>query len=600
MKFSTVAKCFDEIEKTSSRLAITKLLAELFKEATPSEAKCIAYMSLGNLNPVYVGTQFNLAQKNMIVIIAKLLGTSVDTTKQKTKRIGDVGLVAQDYKSRKLEHCTVSDVNSKLHIIHDIAGSGSQINKQQTALSLLRGLDSLSIKYVTRIIVGKLRLGFSDMTLIDAFSWMKKGDKSLRKPLEYAYNVSADIGHIIKTLKEDGEPGIKKIKVTCGIPIRPAGAERLSSSKAIVNKIGSCVAEPKIDGFRLQVHVCEKGSEKKIHFYSRNLQDMSNMFPDLTKAVKGLKVSTLVAEGEAIGYDKETDTFLPFQETVRRRRKHDIEKSAKEIPLRLYLFNLLYYNGKSVLNKGQHDRRTLLLKVCKSASKEVQKIIQPIEQVTIKTSSDLENYFNEQISAGLEGVVVKKTNAPYAAGARNFNWIKLKREETGSISDTIDCVILGYYAGHGKRAKFGIGSFLVGVLNPKNDTFETIAKIGTGLTDEKWKDLKKRCDKIKVKTKPKNVVCAKTLIPDVWVSHEIVCSVRTDEITLSPMHTAGKTDDQGFALRFPRIMTYRDDKSPNDATTIKEIKQLYKIQFSKKKKKKSKINKHTSDQLSIF
>jgi len=599
MKFSAVSICFDEIEKLSSRLAITKKLADLFSSATPQEAAHIAYMSLGNLNPVYVGTQFNIAQKNMINIVAKLLDTSQENVTKKTKARGDIGLVAHDYSPKKPAALSVDEVVEELKAIHDIAGTGSQAQRESKILSLLKKLDNLSIKYVTRIIVGKLRLGFSDMTLIDAFSWMEKGDKSLRKDLEYAYNVSADIGHIIKTLKEGSIDTIKKIDVTCGIPIRPAGAERLATAQAIVKKIGSCVAEPKIDGFRLQVHVCKKGKGQSIHFYSRNLQDMSDMFPDLTKAVKDLKVSSLVAEGEAIAYDQATDTFLPFQETVRRKRKHEIEKVAQEMPLRLYLFNLLYHNGTSLLDKGQHDRRSLLIKMCKTQSKQSQKTILPIEQVSIKNASDLENYFNEQISQGLEGVVVKKPDAPYAAGARNFNWIKLKRQETGSLSDTIDCVILGYYSGSGKRAGFGIGAFLVGVRNEKNDSFETIAKIGTGLTDAKWKELKKRCDDIKVATKPKNVVCAQELTPDVWTTPDIVCSIRADEITRSPLHSTGKTDGEGFALRFPRIMAYRDDKSASEATTVKEIKQLYKIQF-KSTKKKIKKDSGPSGQLSFL
>ena len=178
--------------------------------------------------------------------------------------------------------------------------------------------------------------------------------------------------------------------------------------------------------------------------------------------------------------------------------------------------------------------------------------------------------------------MVKKPDAIYQPGKRNFNWIKFKRQEEGRLEDTIDCVILGYYAGAGKRAAFGIGSFLVGIYNKKEDCFETIAKIGTGLKDEGWKELKKKCDEIKVSAKPKNIVCAKELYPDVWVHPEIVCLIRADEITLSPLHTAGKTKEHlGYALRFPRFMGYRSDKGPEESTTIKEIKRLYEDQFVK-------------------
>jgi len=193
-------------------------------------------------------------------------------------------------------------------------------------------------------------------------------------------------------------------------------------------------------------------------------------------------------------------------------------------------------------------------------------------------------------------------NSIYQPGKRNFNWIKLKRQETGHIEDTIDCVILGYYSGHGKRASFGIGALLVGVYNKNKDCFQTIAKIGTGLSDKEWREQRKICDEISVKVKPKNIECAKGLVPDVWVSPEIVCLIRADEITLSPLHSAGATKkDHGFALRFPRIMGYRPDKSPKEVTTIKEINRLYDDQFKdKKRKKKKKKQKSVKGQKLIF
>ncbi len=215
-----------------------------------------------------------------------------------------------------------------------------------------------------------------------------------------------------------------------------------------------------------------------------------------------------------------------------------------------------------------------------------------IEEEKVKDAKDLENYFMENISSGLEGLVVKRPDAVYQPGKRNFNWIKLKRQESGSLDDTIDCVILGYYFGRGKRASFGIGALLVGIYNPKDDVFETVAKIGTGLTDAKWIEQKKMCDKIKVAKCPSNVECAKELYPDVWVAPKIICMIRADEITRSPLHKAGSTeDDMGLALRFPRILGYRPDKSATDATTVKELENLFDIQFDKQRSKKSKSNK---------
>ena len=598
MKFKFVAELFDKIEKESSRNEITKLLADLLKKASPEEAAILSYLSLGELRPSYLGTQFNVAEKILINVVATALNKSVPTIKSHLKKLGDLGLVFLDFgfsQSSQIElfedsvkkDLTVLQVYERLEKILEISGVGSQEKKEQEILFLLKSLDLLSVKYILRIIMGKLRLGFSDMTLLDAFSWMEKGDKSLRVILEDGYNVSADIGLIAKELKEKGIRGIESMSVQPGIPVRPAAAERLESAKAIVEKLGKCVAQPKLDGFRLQVHFFKSKGKNVVKFFSRNLQDMSHMFPELTNAVKNMKVESFVAEGEAICFDQEIGTFLPFQETVKRRRKHDVEQFVLDFPLHLYLFDLLYLNGKSLLDFDHKQRRDLLIDTLENNSSEFKKTIFLIEEKEIASSKELEDYFNENIACGLEGLVVKKIHAVYKPGKRNFNWIKLKREETGHLDDTIDCVILGYYAGHGKRAHFGIGAFLVGVYNSKKDIFQTVAKIGTGLSDEEWKILRGKCLEFEVDSKPKNVECDNNLYPDVWVAPKIVCAIRADEITVSPIHTAGETLDKGgFALRFPRIMGYRDDKSAGDTTTVEELKHLYEIQFKKSKKGK--------------
>jgi len=256
-----------------------------------------------------------------------------------------------------------------------------------------------------------------------------------------------------------------------------------------------------------------------------------------------------------------------------------LKRQYKKCPFVFFLFDLLYLDGQEYLSKTHAQRRKKLLSLFEDAKKDT---VQVIDEKKIGTAKQLEDYFNANIAAGLEGLVIKKEDSIYQPGKRNFNWIKLKRQEEGHLEDTIDCVILGYYAGKGKRARFGIGAFLVGVYHKKMDRFETVAKIGTGMSDVEWKELKTTCDRIAVNKRPGNVECPKELYPDVWVSPELVCLIRADEITVSPLHTAGKTDDTlGFALRFPRFMGYRPDKSPEQATSVKEIKGLYKDQFGR-------------------
>ena len=580
MKFKIVGEQFQKIEQISSRLKMTQLLAELFKKATPREAQIISYFSLGELYPPYKNLQFNIADKLMFPIVARLLGKTESAIKKAVQKAGDIGAVVGEWEwLQSSTDLTVTNVYAQLCALEKITGTGSQEKKADALFELLGDLDSASAKYVVRIVLGKLRLGFSDMTVIDALSWMEVGDKSLRKEIEHAYNISVDIGLIAKMLKEGGIKAIEKMKISIGIPIRPAAAERLPNAKAIIDKIGECVAQPKLDGFRLQIHVDKTGSKPKVYFFSRNLKDMSDMFPDLIKSIASLKVKTLICEGEAIGYDPNTDSFLPFQETVKRKRKHGIEKAATEFPLKLFLFDLLYLDGKSLLDEPHEERYEKLKKLVKV---DPDNPLQFIEEKEIKTAKELEEYFYSMIDEGLEGVVVKRMDAVYQPGKRNFNWIKLKRQEEGELEDTIDCVILGYYHGSGKRAAFGIGAFLVGVFDKKDDRFETVAKVGTGLSDAAWKELRKKLNKVAVKKKPNNVVCAKKLYPDVWTAPEIVCMIRADEITKSPTHTAGKTDKElGFALRFPRFMSYREDKSPEDATTVAELKTMFSHQKSR-------------------
>jgi DNA ligase-1 len=578
VKFRVAAECFDAIEKTSGRLEMTQLLAALLGKCNPHEAEIVCNLVLGQLHPPHKAQQFNIASALMIKIIALVLGKSEDAAKKQVKETGDVGLVVGEGSWSASSDMTVSEVYEALEKLVTITGAGSQEEKIKAVQALLLKLDPLSAKFVVRIIVGKLRLGFSDMTLVDALSWMAVGNKSIRDTIENAYNVCADIGYIARVLKQDGIDAIEHMTAHVGTPIRPAAAERLPTARAIIEKIGPCIAQPKLDGFRLQIHIDKHAEKPVIHFYSRNLTDMSQMFPDLVAALQDIDVTDLIAEGEAIVFDPYTGSFLPFQETVKRKRKHDIEQVMAEFPLQLFLFDLLYLNGRELLSLTHAQRREKLLSLFKNSTNPIVKVI---EEKEIHTPQELETYFAENIAAGLEGLVVKKDDSIYQPGKRNFNWIKLKRQEEGHLEDTIDCVILGYYAGRGKRAQFGIGAFLVGVYNPAEDRFETVAKIGTGLKDHDWIELKKKCDDLKVTHQPKNVVCAKELYPDVWTAPEIVVLVRADEITVSPLHAAGKTENKlGYALRFPRFMGYRPDKGPFEATTVAEIKRLYEDQFS--------------------
>ena len=577
MKFSRVAHVFEKIQTTSGRLDKTQILANILKDMDASQAQMVTYLSLGDLYSSYQNIQFNIADKGLIEVIASLVGKDAAYIEHQYKAVGDLGDVVQSGWQGLDQGLSITQVYDHLVEVANISGAGSTELKLQHLVALLRQLDALSVKYIIRIITKSLRLGFSDMTLIDAFSWMEVGNKSLQDPIEYAYNVCADLGLVVHTLKIDGIAGVKRMMPQVGIPIRPAAAERLATAQEVVEKLGMCAAQPKLDGFRLQIHLDKRGPEPIVKFYSRNLIDMSNMFPDIVAEIIQLPVQTLICEGEAIGYHLETQTFLQFQETVRRKRKHNIEQVSQDIPLHVYLFDLLYFDGQSMLECTHQQRRAQLGKIVEKITKSD---VYLIDEKIVCTVKELDDYFLENIGAGLEGLVVKKLDSVYQPGKRNFSWIKLKRRTGQKLGDTIDTVVLGYYVGQGRRAGLGMGAFLVGVYNKQTDSFESVAKVGTGMTDLEFIDLKIRCDNVAVVKQPSNVIVAKSLHPDVWTNPEIVCEIRADDITKSPLHAAGKNcDNLGYALRFPRFVIYRIDKSAQDATSTGELAHLYEIQY---------------------
>jgi len=594
MKFSQLAQYFSQIERTTSRLKITEILAELFKKLDAQEAQKTAYLIQGRVAPLYEKIEFGMAEKMIVKAVCLALNLEKNYFEKTFKKIGDLGETVEKFKmeihSLEEKELTILQVYEKLYQLATAAGEGSQELKLNILSSLILQLDSLSAKYIVRIPAGVLRLGFSDMTVLDAFSWVLKKDKSLRPFIEKAYHVRPDLGFIAEIIKEKGIEGIKKIKPNVFTPILMMRAERLPTGKEIVKKIGKCAIENKYDGFRLQCHY-KKLNGGKVRLYSRNLEDVTFMYPDIVEGIKKeIKAKEIILEGEAIGFNPVSKEFLPFQETVQRKRKYEVEKKAKEIPLKLFVFELLYLDGESYLNKPFLQRRKKLTTMIKSTNDVFKDTIIIAPQVITESEQEIELLFEKAISQGLEGIVAKKLDGIYQPGARGWNWIKFKRSYSSKIEDTIDCLVMGYDLGKGKRAGFGIGAFLVGVFDEKEDRYLTVAKIGTGLSDEEWRELKAKSAKFKIAKKPNNYLVDKTMECDVWLLPSIVVEIKADEITRSPVHTAGRklkpsktgsaleVDIPGFALRFPRLERFRDDKKPDEVTTLKELEKLYRGQ----------------------
>ena len=613
MKFIEVAETLEALEKTSSRIEMIDILAELFKKATPDAIEKLAYLLQGRIAPQYKGIEFGLGESFVIEAISKSTGYAKELVERLFKEKGDLGLVAQELVEKKkqlalfYEELTLEKVFGNFMKIATASGEGSQDLKIKFLCDLLNSAKPLEAKFIVRFPLNTLRLGVGDPTILDALAELcidefkqrypdavhelalrYSGDElhrqiraRARELIEEKYNMHADLGFIAKRVKEAGLSGLKDVKITIGVPIRPMLAERLSTASEIIAKLGTCIAEAKLDGFRMQIH---KKNEQVIIF-SRRLENMTYMFPDIVEAVREqINAEEAIFEGEAIAYDENTEQFFPFQVTIQRKRKYGIKEFAEKYPLKLFVFDVMYVNGKNTMPLPYIERRKILEKILKPGNR-----ISLTESIMTSEVKELERFFNSCVERGLEGIIAKNPHERYIAGARKFAWVKLKRSYKGELTDTIDVVIVGYYKGKGARAKFGLGTLLAAVYNKERDVFETIAKIGSGMTEEQLAELERMMHEIRIEHKHARVVSE--LEPDYWVEPKYVAEVIADEITESPVHTCAKTIlGEGLALRFPRLIKLRSDKAPEQATTTQEIIEMFRQQ------RKIKVDAYGSDE----
>ena len=570
MKFVDLAASLDQMEATSSRNELVRILADIYRNCSARELQPITYLIQGRLAPFFVPVEIGLGERSLMTAIAAAYGVPKEEVIKLNRQTGDLGVTAQGLaKASPSESPSVVEVHERLNQIAAAGGAGSVQQKLDGFTGLLRDLDAISAKHLVRITLGKMRLGIGDPTVLDALSMSKKGDRSLRPILEGAYNRTSDLGQIAWTLWDSGEAGLEALKVRAGHPLRPQLAERLPNPEAVIKKLGTVGVQPKYDGLRVQIH--KDADEVKI--FSRNLESMTEMFPELVAAASGLDVDSVILDGEAIAYDAESEEYVPFQETTARRRKEGIQEMAARVPMRAFVFDVMFRNGSDLTPLPYERRFAIVEELLRESDTLLTAPLTKTDSAEVLTRDLLDN-----ISRGLEGVVAKRLDSPYQAGARNFNWVKLKRNTSGHLNDTIDVVLLGYYRGKGKRAEFGAGALLAGVYDSDKDEFVTISKLGTGLSDQGWREIHQRLASLEVAEKPPRV--NSTFVPDAWLQPAIVVEVLADEITPSPRHTAGMTADHpGFALRFPRIVSLRtEDKKAEDATSVREIREMFEQQ----------------------
>ncbi len=587
MRYSTLVETYEKIESTSKRTEMTTYLVVLLKKVPHEIIDKVIYLTQGKLRPDYEGIEFGVAEKLAMRALAQAAGVSIREVEKAVRKLGDIGSVAEYLLSHKRsvslfeflgeefkkEVLTVERVYDTLMKIAKATGEGAQDTKITLLASLLRDSSPKEARYILRTILGRLRLGIADMTILEALAQAFGAGKGSREIIERAYNLHPDLGYVAKVLVTQGLEGVKKIGITVGVPIMPMLAERLRTPQEILNKLGGkCVVEYKYDGMRIQAH--KKGNN--VTLFSRRLENVTHHFPDAVELIrKHILAEEAIIEGECVAIDPDTGELRPFQELMHRRRKYDIRKAMEEYPVSLFLFDALYVNGEDLTLKPYPERRKYLERIVKENER-----ISLAEYKIVSSPRELEEFFEQAISEGCEGVMCKAItpNAIYQSGVRGFLWIKYKRDYKAELADTLDLIAVGAFWGKGRRAgKYG--ALLMAAYDPENDVFRTVCKVGSGFTDEQLEELPKMFESYVINHKHPRV--DSKMEADIWFVPAIVMEITGAEITLSPLHTCAWNiikEGAGLAIRFPRFLRFRPDKSPEQATTVQEIIELYKKQ----------------------
>jgi DNA ligase-1 len=581
--YERLAQVYNEIESVSGSLEKIRIFSEILKESEPSTIDKLIALTIGKLHPDWKGEpEMGVAEKMAIQAVSTAASVSESDVTKILRKTGDIGAAAEELlesggqMSLAPEEATVSSVYDTLDSMAKVSGSGSNREKISKLVGLLTDAKPLEAKYILRTVTGTLRFGLGYMGILDALSHAYTGGRAARPEIEQAFNVCSDLGRVARLLAESGLDGIKEIRAEVGIPIRMMAAKKLSDSTEILEKAkGEVLVEYKYDGERVQAH---KDGENVILF-SRRQEKITYQYPDVVEYVlRCVKAEKCVLEGECIAIDPENGKMRPFQELMRRRRKTDIEAMRNEVPVAVRFFDVLYLDGEDVTNKSMLERR-----------KHLEEIIDRCDDVdlTIGEVTDdadrLDSIFTEALETGHEGVIAKAVHdtSHYQAGSRSWLWIKLKASYKEGLTDSVDLVIVGAMFGRGKRTGL-YGTILASAYDARDDTFPTVCKIGTGFTDEVLAEMKERLDEHKLESRNPRVIS--DIDAEVWFEPTEVIEVLGDEITISPIHPAGRgrIEKGGLAIRFPRFTgRWRDDKGPNQATTVDDLIEIFERQSSK-------------------
>jgi DNA ligase-1 len=555
VKYKALAATYVELESTSSILRKVEILSKLISETPKELLRKIAYLATGEVFPPWDPRKMNLAESLSVMAISRVTGSDKQEITSVLKNKGDLGSAAADLlENRKQstlarQELTVAGVYDAFEKISALTGVGSMERKIALLSELISNAEPDEAKYIVRTILGQLRIGVGEGILRDAIA------RAFRVPsgaVEKAYSILNDYGEVAE-LASRGEARLKDVHLHPGRPLKVMLYPKSESVEEAVTKTGLPVqAEYKYDGFRTQIH--KVGD--KVTVFTRRLDDITSQFPDIVEAVlASVKAREVILDSESVGIDPATGSSVPFQKISQRiKRKYDIARLVKEVPVETHLFDVLYLDGQNLIDKPLRERLSLLKGIFEPSSR-----LKIVDHIEASDPEEAKEFYREALAKNVEGIMLKSLSSPYKPGHRVGYGYKLKPE-----TETLDLVVVGAEWGEGKRASW-LSSYLLAVRDPKTDEFLTVGKMATGMTEadlkimtEMFKSLVLSEKGIKVELKPK-----------------VVLEVGFQEIQKSSKYASG------FALRFPRMVRLRDDKGPDEADTVERVKFLFESRFKR-------------------